>query len=79
LRLLDLSDGQVSVNDVDGHIESFWKQSELSVNVNDPFDKESSGGILYLCLLFLKVLVIDLILGFKIKHGLINLMSEFRN
>ena len=78
LVLLDLLLAHELIDDVDGHVQAFWSQSEFSVNINDPLNQKGSGGILNFCLDFLQIIWVYHLLDLVFEHGLINITRELR-
>lgn len=50
MTLFNLLEGEIPVNDEDSQVEGLWQQAELTVDINDPLNKEGSAGVLHFSL-----------------------------
>jgi len=78
LVLLDLLLAHELIDDVDGHVQAFWSQSEFSVDIDDPFNQKGPRGILNFCLDFLEIIWVYHLLHLVLEHGLVNITRELR-
>ena len=78
MALLDRFEGEEAIEDENGDVEGLRQETELTVHVNDPFDKEGSAGVLDLArVLYLGQIVgIDLQLRLYQAHILVNLSGK---
>jgi hypothetical protein len=50
LTLFNLLEGEVPVDDEDSQVEGFGQQPELTVDIDNPLNKEGSAGVFHLSL-----------------------------
>ena len=77
LALHYLHSAKILVDEVSGHVEALWLQSEFAVDVNDPLQEEGSRGVLDLGLNCLKVVDWYHVLELLLSHPVIDFLSEF--
>ena len=76
LALLDIDEGEVSIDYGYGHVECLREQSELARHVDDPLDEEASRGVLDLGLHLLEVLVVDEELLLHLEHRVVHILCH---
>lgn len=68
LRLLNILEREEAINDIYGDIKSLRKESELTMYIDDPFNKEASRSVFNLALNLFEIFVINKELQLLFNH-----------
>lgn len=79
VALLSVLSAQELVNYVSSHVKAFRSESEFPMDINDPFEEESSRGVFNFCLHFTEVVDVYHIFFFFIQIGQVNILRELRH